>query len=120
MLRLKLSTGLALAALIAALGAASIAFAHPQAAASTTVKVTATEFKFKLSTTTAKNGVTIFKVTNKGKIAHDFKIAGKKTPKLSPGKSATLKVTLSKGNHKYICSIDSHAQFGMKGTFKST
>jgi uncharacterized cupredoxin-like copper-binding protein len=120
MLRLKLSTGLALAALIAALGAASIAFAHPQAAASTTVKVTATEFKFKLSTKTAKHGVTIFKVTNKGKIAHDFKIAGKKTPKLGPGKSGTLKVTLSKGNHKYICSIDSHAQFGMKGTFKST
>jgi len=120
MLRLKLSTGLALAALIAALGAASIAFAHPQVAASTTVKVTATEFKFKLSTKTAKHGVTIFKVTNKGKIAHDFKIAGKKTPKLSPGKSGTLKVTLSKGNHKYICSIDSHAQFGMKGTFKST
>ena len=120
MLRLKLSTGIALAALIAALGAASIAFAHPQAAASTTVKVTATEFKFKLSTKTAKHGVTIFKVTNKGKIAHDFKIAGKKTSKLSPGKSATLKVTLSKGNHKYICSIDSHAQFGMKGTFKST
>ncbi|MGN6429327.1 MAG: cupredoxin domain-containing protein [Gaiellaceae bacterium] len=119
-MRLKLLTGLALAAVIAALGAASIAFAHPQAAASTTVKVTATEFKFKLSTKTAKHGVTIFKVTNKGKIAHDFKIAGKKTSKLSPGKSGTLKVTLSKGNHKYICSIDSHAQFGMKGTFKST
>jgi uncharacterized cupredoxin-like copper-binding protein len=120
MLRLKLSTGLALAAVIAALGAASIAFAHPQAAASTTVKVTATEFKFKLSTKTAKHGVVIFKVTNKGKIAHDFKIVGKKTSKLSPGKSATLKVTLTKGNHKYICSIDSHAQFGMKGTFKAT
>src|SRR5215467_9864923 len=120
MLRLKLSTGIALAALIAALGAASIAFAHPQAAASTTVKVTATEFKFKLSTKTAKHGVTIFKVTNKGKIAHDFKIAGKKTSKLSPGKSATLKVTLSKGNHKYICTVPGHAAAGMKGTFKST
>jgi uncharacterized cupredoxin-like copper-binding protein len=120
MLRLKLSTGFALAALIAALGAASIAFAHPQAAAVTTVKVTATEFKFKLSTKTAKHGLVIFKVTNKGKIAHDFKISGRKTKKLSPGKSDTLRVVLSKGNHKYICSIDSHAQFGMKGTFKST
>ena len=120
MLRLKISAGLALAAVIGALGVASIALAHPQAAASTTVKVSASEFKFKLSTKTAKHGVTIFKVTNKGKIAHDFKIAGKKTSKLSPGKSATLKVTLSKGNHKYICTIDSHASFGMKGTFKST
>jgi uncharacterized cupredoxin-like copper-binding protein len=86
----------------------------------TTVKVTASEFKFKLSTKTAKHGLTIFKVTNKGKIAHDFKISGRKTKKLSPGKSDTLRVVLSKGNHKYICSIDSHAQFGMKGTFKST
>jgi uncharacterized cupredoxin-like copper-binding protein len=120
MLRLKLSTGLALAAVIAALGAASIAFAHPQAATVTTVKVTASEFKFKLSTKTAKHGLTIFKVTNKGKIAHDFKISGRKTKKLSPGKSDTLRVVLSKGNHKYICSIDSHAQFGMKGTFKSS
>ena len=90
MLRLKISGGLALVAVIGALGVASIALAHPQAAASTTVKVSASEFKFKLSTKTAKHGVTIFKVT------------------------------LSKGNHKYICTIDSHASFGMKGTFKST
>jgi nitrite reductase (NO-forming) len=120
MSKLKLFSGLALVTAIAGLGAASIAFANPQAATSTTVKVTATEYKFKLSTKTAKHGVVIFKVVNKGKIAHDFKIVGKKTPKLSPGKSATLKVTLTKGNHKYICSIDSHAQFGMKGTFKAT
>ncbi|HYX76647.1 MAG TPA: cupredoxin domain-containing protein [Gaiellaceae bacterium] len=120
MSRFKILAGLALVAVIGALGVASIAFAHPQAAAVTTVKVTATEFKFKLSTKTAKHGLTIFKVTNKGKIAHDFKISGRKTPKINPGKSNTLRVVLSKGNHKYICSIDSHAQFGMKGTFKST
>jgi uncharacterized cupredoxin-like copper-binding protein len=35
-------------------------------------------------------------VTNKGKIPHDFKIAGKKTPLLKPGKSAELTVTLKK------------------------
>jgi len=120
MLRLKISAGLGLVAVIGALGAASIAFAHPQAATSTTIKVSASEFKFKLSTKTAKHGVTIFKVTNKGHIQHDFKIAGKKTSKLSPGKSTTLKVTLSKGNHKYICTVPGHAAAGMKGTFKST
>jgi uncharacterized cupredoxin-like copper-binding protein len=120
MLRPKLWMGLALVGVIAALGAASIALAHPQAAASTTVTVKATEFKFKLSTSSAKHGVVIFKVTNKGKIAHDFKIVGKKTKKLSPGKSQSLKVTLTKGKHPYICTIDSHAKFGMKGTFKAT
>jgi nitrite reductase (NO-forming) len=120
MLRLKLSMGVALAALVAVLALTPLAVARMHAATSTTVKVAASEYKFKLSTKTARHGVVIFKVTNKGKIAHDFKIVGKKTPKLSPGKSATLKVTLTKGNHKYICSIDSHASFGMKGTFKAT
>jgi hypothetical protein len=35
-------------------------------------------------------------VTNRGKISHDFKIKGKKTALLSPGKSATLKVVIPK------------------------
>ena len=61
----------------------------------TTVKVTAKEYKFVLSRKTAPHGKVTFKVTNKGHTAHDFKIAGKKTPKLGPGKSATLKVTLT-------------------------
>ena len=86
----------------------------------TTVTVKASEFKFVLSTKTARHGVVVFKVTNKGKTAHDFKIVGKKTAKLSPGKSATLRVTLTKGNHKYICTIDSHATLGMRGTFKAS
>jgi uncharacterized cupredoxin-like copper-binding protein len=120
MTKLKLSTGVLLAALVALLAVAPIAVARTQAATSTTVKVAASEFKFKLSTKTARHGTIIFKVTNKGKIAHDFKIAGKKTPKIGAGKSATLKVTLKKGSYKYICTIDSHASFGMKGTFKVT
>ncbi len=120
MLKLKLSTGIALAALIAVLGVTSIALARTQAATAKTVTVKASEFKFTLSTKTARHGVFIFKVTNRGKIAHDFKIAGKNTAKLGPGKSATLRVTLTKGPHKYICTIDSHASFGMKGTFRAT
>ena len=32
----------------------------------------------------------VFTVTNKGTISHDFKIAGKKTPLLSPRRSARL------------------------------
>ena len=37
------------------------------------------EFKFTLSKKTIAKGLTTFKVTNKGTISHDFKIAGKKT-----------------------------------------
>ena len=121
MLRPKLSTGVVLAALVALLAMTPLAVARMHAAtAAKTVTVKASEFKFVLSTKTARHGAFIFKVTNKGHTAHDFKIAGKKTAKLGPGKSATLKVTLTKGPHKYICTIDSHAALGMKGTFKAT
>jgi uncharacterized cupredoxin-like copper-binding protein len=87
----------------------------------TTVKVTAKEYKFILSTKTARHGTVIFKVTNKGKIKHDFKIAGKKTPMLRPGKTVSLTVTLAKGKtYTYICTVPGHAQLGMKGKFKVT
>src|SRR6266496_4366513 len=102
------------------LAVSPFAGARPSAATATTVKVTAKEYKFILSRKSAPHGKTIFKVVNKGKIPHDFKIAGKKTVQLKPNKSATLTVTLKKGKHPYLCTIDSHAKFGMKGVFKSS
>jgi uncharacterized cupredoxin-like copper-binding protein len=56
-------------------------------------------------------------VTNKGKVPHDFKIKGKKTALLSPGKSATLKVVFPKGKFPYLCTVPGHAAAGMKGVF---
>jgi uncharacterized cupredoxin-like copper-binding protein len=112
-----------LALLIVGVVGAGAAFAIPAigarstAAKTVTIKVTATDFKFKLSRASIPTGTTvIFKVTNKGKIPHDFKIAGKKTPLLKPGKSAKLSVTLKAGKFTYICSVAGHAQLGMKGT----
>ena len=54
---------------------------------------------------------------DKKKIAHDFKIKGKKTALLSPGKSATLKVVFPKGKYPYLCTVPGHAAAGMKGVF---
>jgi uncharacterized cupredoxin-like copper-binding protein len=89
--------------------------AHPAAA---TVTVAASEYKFVLSTkTAAKPGAVTFKVTNKGHVPHNFKIGGKITPMLSPGKSATLTVTFKKGTFPYLCTVPGHAQLGMKGNF---
>ena len=66
-------------------------------------------------------GVVTFKVTNKGKLPHDFKISGKKTKIVAPGKSATLKVTYTKaGKYKYLCTVAGHAAAGMKGVLKVT
>jgi uncharacterized cupredoxin-like copper-binding protein len=113
--------GSALVILVAvvALVASVSAFGGSNAASATTLTVTAgkpSEFRFTLSKKTIAAGVTTFKVTNKGKIAHDFKIAGKKTIVLKPGKPATLKVTLKKGKFVFLCTVPSHAVAGMKGT----
>ena len=93
--------------------------ASTAAVAPTKINVTASEFKFVLSKKTVPAGTkVVFTVTNKGKIAHDFKILGKKTPTLKPGKKATLTVTFpKKGTIAYICTLPGHAQGGMKGKF---
>ena len=85
------------------------------------VSVVASEFKFVLSKKTARRGVVAFKVKNVGKIKHDFEIKGRKTNLLSPGQSATLRVTfLRKGSYPYKCTVPGHATAGMKGVFKIT
>jgi uncharacterized cupredoxin-like copper-binding protein len=94
--------------------------ASPQAANATThITVAASEFKFVFSKRSIPAvGTVIFTVVNKGKISHDFKIGGKKTPSLLPGKSATLTVKFTKkGHYAYLCTIPGHAGAGMKGTF---
>ena len=84
-----------------------------------TIRVNASEFKFAFSRRSVPTGTTVvFKVTNKGKIEHDFKIAGKKTKLLAPGKSTTLRVVFrKKGKFGYLCTVKGHAAIGMKGTF---
>jgi uncharacterized cupredoxin-like copper-binding protein len=99
--------------------AATAAGTAATATRATTVKVTAgtpTEFHFTLSKKSVAKGVVTFKVTNRGKLAHDFKIAGKKSKMVQPGKSTTLKVTLKKGKAKYLCTVPGHAAAGMRGT----
>ncbi len=82
----------------------------------TRVTVVAKEFNFKLSKRKVPKGTVIFTVVNRGKISHDFKIAGKKTKTLNPGKKATLRVVFKKkGRFKYVCTLPGHARLGMKG-----
>lgn len=109
-----------LAVVLVALAASVSAFGGSSSASATTVAVTAgkpSEFKFTLSKRTIAKGVTTFKVANKGFVRHDFKIAGKKTPALSTGKTAALKVTFAKaGKFAFLCTLPGHAAAGMKGT----
>jgi len=102
------------------LAVSPFAGARPSAATAATGMMMAKEVQVFLSRKSAPHEQRILTGVNKGKIPHDFKIAGKKTPQLGHNKTATLTVTLKKGKHPYICTVDSHAKFGMKGVFKST
>jgi len=79
------------------------------------VTVTATEFKFVLSPKKVHAGTVAFRIVNKGKLAHDLSIAGKKSALVKPGKTGTLTVTLHKGKYPYKCTVPGHAAAGMKG-----
>jgi uncharacterized cupredoxin-like copper-binding protein len=112
-------TGIAAGIVVAGGGASSDASrATSHSEATTRVTVTATDSKFKLSSREAHAGLVIFTVTNGGKVSHDFAIAGKKTPLLSPRHSATLRVRLSKkGRYPYRSTVTGQASAGMKGIF---
>jgi len=124
------------AILFGALMGSGSAAATPQGATTlktTTIVVLAgkpSELAFKLSKTSLiASGTVVFKVTNAGKISHDFEICvnpvvkaanfckkGLATPPLKPGKSATVKVLLTKkGKYEFLCTLPGHASAGMKG-----
>ena len=114
---------IALVALASIVGlAAQRAAAEANAAAATTkVTVVATEFKFKLSKTKVAKGTVAFTLVNKGKLPHDFKIAGKKTALVKPKKTAKLVVAFKKpGKYPYLCTVPGHAAAGMKGVLTVT
>jgi uncharacterized cupredoxin-like copper-binding protein len=89
--------------------------------AAVTVKVTAVDFKFKLSKLSVPKGsVVTFKITNRGRSPHDFDIPTLKkgTAYLAPGKSASFKVIASKsGRFRFVCTVPRHIELGMTGNF---
>jgi plastocyanin len=84
----------------------------------TAVTVSGKEFSFTLSKKSGPRGTFVFRFKNVGNIAHDFKIAGKKTPLIQPGQTARLTVRIAKaGRYPYLCTVPGHAAAGMKGVF---
>jgi uncharacterized cupredoxin-like copper-binding protein len=80
------------------------------------ISVGMSEFKFAVKPKTASKRVVVFAVKNNGTIGHDFKIAGKTTPIVAPGRTRTLRVAFKKaGRYAFLCTLPSHASAGMKG-----
>ncbi len=101
--------------LAVAAAAAAAALALP-ASAATTVTVTMTDYRFALSASSVPRGVVVFRLTNAGGLPHNFSIAGRRSPMLTPGSTRTLRVTFGKaGGFAYRCLVTGHAAIGMKG-----
>lgn len=104
---------LVMSAAVFALTAVGSASARP--AAATTVKVTAKDFSFELSAKAIKQGRVTFVIHNASPAKHNFAIAGHRSKTIGPGKTTRLAVTLKPGRYLYRCTVDSHAELGMKG-----
>ena len=105
---------------IGALAMVPLAPAHTDrqaAAVATTIQVKGGEFFFRLSSKTVKPGKATFVFKNIGHVSHNFKINGRRTPLIGPGRTAKLVVTLKKGRYPYLCTVPGHAAAGMKGVF---
>ena len=107
---------------LASLALVQLASARSDRASTATVKtvqVKGGEFFFRLSTKSiAKPGKVTFVFKNVGHVLHDFRINGKQTHLVNPGKTATLVVTFKKkAKYPYMCTVPGHAAAGMKGTF---
>jgi uncharacterized cupredoxin-like copper-binding protein len=100
-----------------ALAALAVVVAGQAAPVPQRVAVSATEFRFTLKPKVVKKGIAVvFAVTNRGRVAHDFRIRGRKTAVIGAGKRGTLRVTFAKaGRYRYICTLPSHALAGMEG-----
>ena len=87
------------------------------------------ELSFKVSPPRVTSAVAVFKVTNRGKLPHSFKVCtkpaattkansctGVATKKLAPGSTALLTVKLaSSGTYEYLSGTPAQAASGMKG-----
>ncbi len=88
--------------------------------ASKQITVMATEFAFNPSTLSVKKGDTVaITFKNNGQFPHNLTIPDLSlaTKTVSPGEVDTITFTFDKtGSFSFMCTIDSHADKGMKGT----
>lgn len=84
----------------------------------TVVEVTLTEWRIDMPASLPA-GMTTFKVTNAGTVAHNFRIIGQGIEKqfdsnLQPGETNTMQVELKAGSYEVDCPVAGHADQGMK------
>jgi uncharacterized cupredoxin-like copper-binding protein len=128
---LRLAISLAFAALVVPATALALSGSRTLSSNVTVTAGQPAEFHFIVAPSTVKHGIIVFKITNKGKLPHDFKLCskassslanscnGRSSGQINPGASGTLRVSvLLKGTYEYLCTLPGHAAGGMKGLLK--
>lgn len=64
-----------------------------------------------------KPGRYIFRYTNNSALNHDLRVGDRKTPVFSSG-TRKIRVTLTRGKVRYLCTVPGHAAAGMKGRIR--
>jgi plastocyanin len=88
------------------------------------VRVAAKEYSFDPSTIVVRGAGTLrITLDNRGSLAHDIKvekdgrvIGG--TPAFPAGEKRSATVRLASGTYDFLCTVDDHAELGMKGTLR--
>ncbi|MGC4175848.1 cupredoxin domain-containing protein [Demequina sp.] len=91
-----------------------------QPADATTIAVSATEYTYEVSATTAPAGAITFELTNDGMMEHDLVLEGDpggNTEIIGSGETDSFTVTLEPGTYTLYCSVGNHRAQGMEFTF---
>ncbi|HLY95151.1 MAG TPA: cupredoxin domain-containing protein [Gaiellaceae bacterium] len=106
-----------------ALAILALALAVPAAAAaSTTLRISAspTALRYSTSRLTAHPGLVTILMTNRSPLRHDIEVKGHgvlaKGKIVGKGGVSRVSVRLKAGTYTFLCTVDSHAAAGMKGT----
>jgi plastocyanin len=85
------------------------------------IAVTVSDFRYTPQNITAKPGRLEVTLTNRGRLAHTFRVERKNTivkkvSSLLPGDTATTSIPLRKGEYRFFCALSNHEELGMYGT----
>jgi plastocyanin len=80
-----------------------------------------TEFRYTPQNLTARPGRLTVTLTNRGRLAHTFRVERKNTivkkvSSLLPGDTKTTSIPLRKGEYQFFCALSNHEELGMYGT----
>jgi uncharacterized cupredoxin-like copper-binding protein len=113
----KLFGAFAIGMLVCAAGCSLTPAANAQTSSTAaTTEVKLSEYKIDMPKTVPAGSAT-FKVTNTGKVMHNFEIEGngieKRVGRLNPGETKTLLVELKPGKYEVYCPVPGHKSHGM-------